>query len=159
VFIVKYFLFGGLSLLGVLFAVDSWIGTSAQPETPSAATAALIAIARHGDRTLQPEFAAREERPVPKAAPDGPSPELADQMASDQPAPATALKRVSDARAEMVTPEKGSSRAAAHRATTPRHAERRAKSKVASRNSYGRIRVVENTTRRSSDPFELFGSW
>jgi len=160
VFILKYFLFGGLSLLGVLFAVDSWIETPAQPETPSAATAALIAIARHGDRPLQPEFAIREERPVPKAAPDGPSLGLADQTVSGQPAPAaTELKRVSDARAEMVTPERDAPKTAARRATTPRHAERRGKSKVASRNSYGRIRVVENATRRSSDPFELFGSW
>lgn len=159
-FILKYFLFGGLSLLGMLFAVDSWIETPAQPETPSAATAALIAIARHGDRPLQPELAVREERPVPKAAPDGPSPELADQSASGQPAPSgTELKRVRDARAEMVTPERDAPKTAARRATTPRHAERRAKAKVASRNSYGRIRVVENVPRRSSDPFELFGSW
>lgn len=169
-FILKYFLFGGLSLLGVLFAVDSRIAIPAQPEPPSAATAALIALARRGDRTLQPEFAIREERPVPKAAPDGLSPELADQAASNQPAPAAAsLKRVSDARAEMVTPERGAPRTAARRATPRRHtelrhaelrhAERRAKSKVASRNSYGRIRVVENAPRRSSDPFELFGSW
>jgi hypothetical protein len=155
VFILKYFLFGGLSLLGVLFAVDSWIATPAQPETPSAATAALIAIARHGDRTLQPEFAAREERPVPKAAPEGPSPGLADQTASDQPAPAAALKRVSDARAEMAVPEVTTK---THRAAT-RRPERRIKSKAAAQNSRARIRVVENMPRRSSDPFELFGSW
>jgi hypothetical protein len=63
--ILKYFLFGGLSLLGMLFAVDSWIET----ETLAVAMAALVAIARHGDRTLQPELAIREERPVPRQLP------------------------------------------------------------------------------------------
>jgi hypothetical protein len=158
VFILKYFLFGGLSLLGMLFAADSWIQSPAPSEAPSAATAALIAIARHGDRTLQPEFAIREDRPVPKTAPDSPSPALADQPASDDhPSQAAALKRGSDARAEMETLEV-TPKTATHRAAT-RHPERRMKSKVARQNSRARIRIVENTPRRSSDPFELFGSW
>jgi hypothetical protein len=160
VFILKYFLFGGLSLLGMLFAVDSWIETRAQPETPSAATAALVAIARHGDRTLQPELATSEERPVPKSAPDSPSPELAHPAASDHPAPgASDFKRVSGARAEMIVAEKDTPRPAARQIARPRHAERRVKSKVVGRNSHGRIRVVENVPRASTDPFDLFGSW
>ena len=98
-------------MLGMLFVVDSWIAAPVQPEAPSAATAALIAIARHGDRTLQPEFATSEERPVPKAAPDSPSPKFADPAASDHPARgASDFKRVSDARAEMIVAEKDTSR-------------------------------------------------
>jgi hypothetical protein len=162
VFILKYFLFGGLSLLGMLFAVDSWIEAPAQSETRSAATAALISIARRGDRTMQPEFAVREERPAPKAPPTPAksATEIADRTVSDQPAPsAAALKGVSDARAEMTATKKSAPKTLTHHAATSRHPERRLKSKVGGRNSYGRIRVVENAPRRSSDPFELFGSW
>ena len=100
-FVLKYFLFVGLSLLSVLFAVDLWIGNPSQPDTSSSvATAALIAMARRGDRAS--EFAVHEERPVPKAASSQPSLDTLDQAASDRPAPAVGdLKHVGDARAEM----------------------------------------------------------
>ena len=119
-FVLKYFLFVGLSLLSVLFAVDLWIGNPSQPDTSSSvATAALIAMARRGDRAS--EFAVHEERPVPKAASSQPTPDTLDRAASDRPAPAVAaLKRVSDARAEMVAPEMVTPKAASHRAATPR---------------------------------------
>jgi type IV secretory pathway VirB10-like protein len=159
VFILKYFVFVGLSLLSVLFAVDLWVGSPARLDTsPSAATAALIAMARRGDRAS--EFPVREERPVPKAATNRPSPETPDQTVSDRPAPAIAdLKRVSEARAEMVAPETVAPKAATHRTATSRRPARQVKSKVAHQNSRARIRVVENATRRSADPFALFGSW
>jgi hypothetical protein len=160
VFVLKYFLFVGLSLLSVLFAVDLWIGNPSQPDTSSSvATAALIAMARRGDRAS--EFAVHEERPVPKAASSQPSPDTLDQAASDRPAPAVAdLKRVGDARAEMVAPEMVAPKTATHRTTaTSRRPARQVKSKVAHQNSRTRIRVVENAPRRSADPFALFGSW
>lgn len=147
VFVLKYFLYVGLALLGVIWTVDAWIEPPAPDNQPSQSNivVALKEFAHRGEGAAAYQHAIRER--MPQFASAGDEARIAAALAAARDASHNGqlaeLKTVSDTRAEM--PAKKAVPA------KPKHKTTRTASRP--RMHGPRIRVVENTPWREGGFF------